>query len=65
MGAGHCLQVVLWIPIRVEYDYSVRCCQVDSQAASASGEEEAEVTRVFSIEMVQRLPSQLTTNTPI
>lgn len=63
--AGHCLQVVLWIPIWVEDDYCVCCRQVYSKTASSCGKKEAKVWRVLGIEMVQGLPSLLTTNAPI
>lgn len=49
MCSGLCLQVVLGVPVRVKDDNCVRWSQVDSQAASPCGEQEAEVLYTSNI----------------
>lgn len=60
MCPGLRLQVVLRVPVRVEYDDGVSGGQVDAQAPCPGGQEEAEVRRPLRVEMVQRLSPNLT-----
>ena len=58
----HGLKVILWIPVTVEDDYGIGSCQVNTQAAGARRQQEAEVLRVFSVEMIQCLLAHVTSD---
>ena len=53
--AGHRLEVVLRVPVRVEDDDGVGRREVDAEAAGAGGEQEDEVARIRGVEVVHRL----------
>ena len=40
MRTIHCLQVYLWVKVRVEEHHVVRCDQVDTQATCSSRDQE-------------------------
>ena len=57
-----CLQVILGVPITVEYDDSVSCGQVQTEPSRSRRQQETEVLRAFSIEVVQSLLSDITSD---
>ena len=60
-----CLQVILWVPVRVKDDDRVSSGQVDPETPGTGREEETEVLGPLSIEVIYGVFTQLTTNRTI
>ena len=52
MGSAHCLEIILWIPVRIEDDNGIRGGQIDAKSSCSRGQQEAEISGTLSIEMV-------------
>ena len=59
VSSGLCLQVVLWVPVRVEYHDRVCRGQIDPQPPSTGGQKEAEILRAFCVEVVDGIFTQV------
>ena len=56
------LQVVLWVPVRVNNDDCVCSREIDPQSSCPGGQQEAEVLGALSIEVINGVSSQFTTD---
>ena len=65
MCSGLCLQVVLGVPVRVEYHHSVRSGQVDPQPPGSGGQQETEILGPLSVEVVYSILASVTSDRTI